>query len=255
MSPRTDSYLSLCLEQASKSSLHYRHGCIVVRGGKVIGQGYNDHRPGFSGCGTLKSGRLANGASNSPALLALKLRSSKSKSKSKSKHSDQAEENVFTDLASTDTSELGGVGVANSPLSMHSEMMAIQSALSLSSNAASYGSARSSALLEKPGLFKLSSRGKRALRLRNLKSYVDALCDEALAAKVSKTATGMRCSGEQHVQPSRYEPSASQCRHSENQEVQRGGEEGGEGEECTAIYSEKCSIRPEEASVCSSSRV
>ena len=71
MSPLTDSYLSLCLEQASKSSLHYRHGCIIVRGGKVIGQGYNDRRPGFSGCGTLKSGRLANGASNSPALLAL----------------------------------------------------------------------------------------------------------------------------------------------------------------------------------------
>ena len=252
MSPRTDSYLSLCLEQASKSSLHYRHGCIVVRGGKVIGQGYNDRRPGFSGCGTLKSGRLANGASNSPALMALKL--SNSKSKSKSKQSYQGEGTVSMDLASTDTSELGVVGLANSPLSMHSEMMAIQSALSLSSNTASYGSARSSALLQKPGLSKLSSRSKRELRLRNLKSYVDAVCDEALAAKASKRTTGMRCSGEQHVQPCQFEPSASQRRYTENQGLQRGGG-GGEGEECTAIYSEEYSVRPEEASVCSSSQV
>jgi hypothetical protein len=34
---KTDSYLTLCLEQAAKSALHYRHGCIIVRGGKVIG--------------------------------------------------------------------------------------------------------------------------------------------------------------------------------------------------------------------------
>ena len=257
MSPRTDSYLSLCLEQASKSSLHYRHGCIIVRGGKVIGQGYNDFRPGFSGCVTLKSGRLANGASNSPALMALKRSNSKSKSKSKQSHYDEG--TVIMDLASTDSSELGGVCLANSPLSMHSEMMAIQSALSLSSNTASYGSARSSSLLQKPGLFKLSSWGKRELRLRNLKSYVDAVCDEALAAKASKTAAGMRCSGEQHVQPSRFEPSTSQCRHTEKQGLQQrgggGGGERGEGEECAAVHSEEYSVRPEEAPVCSSSRL
>lgn len=45
---KTDNYLTLCLEQAAKSPLHYRHGCIVVRGGKVIGQGYNDYRPGVA---------------------------------------------------------------------------------------------------------------------------------------------------------------------------------------------------------------
>ncbi|KAL8994626.1 MAG: hypothetical protein Q9169_005448 [Polycauliona sp. 2 TL-2023] len=46
---RNDTYLSLCLEQASLSSLHYRHGCIIVRGGKIIGKGYNDYRSGFNG--------------------------------------------------------------------------------------------------------------------------------------------------------------------------------------------------------------
>ena len=253
MSPRTDSYLSLCLEQASKSSLHYRHGCIVVRGGKVIGQGYNDHRPGFSGGVTLKSGTLAHGASNSPALMAFKQSNSKSKSKSKQSH--YGEGTVIMDLASTDTSELGGVCLANSPLSMHSEMMAIQSALSLSSSTASYGSARSSSLLQKPGLFKLSSRGKRELRLRNLKSYVDAVCNEALAAKATKTGAGTQFSGEQRVQPSQYEPSASQCGQAEGSGLQQRGGGGQEGEECTTVHSEEYSVRREEASVCSSSRV
>ena len=50
MSPRTDSYMSLCLEQAAMSPLHYRHGAIIVNGGKIIGKGYNDYRPGFDGC-------------------------------------------------------------------------------------------------------------------------------------------------------------------------------------------------------------
>jgi len=68
---KTDNYLTLCLEQAAKSPLHYRHGSIIVRGGKVIGQGYNDYRPGFNG-GALKHGRIANGAMNGPAIADLK---------------------------------------------------------------------------------------------------------------------------------------------------------------------------------------
>ena len=237
MSPRTDSYLSLCLEQASKSSLHYRHGCIIVRGGEIIGQGYNDYRPGFSGCVTVKSGRLACGASNSPALMALKL--GKSKSKSRAKQYSYGESTASMDLASMDISEIGGGCLANSPLSMHSEMMAIQSALSLSSNTASYGSARSSALLQKPGLSKLSSRGKRESRLRNLKSYTDTICDEALAARVPRTAAGMQYRGESHVQASRFEPSASQCGLAEQSGLQQ-QEGGGEGEQegCTAIHNQ-----------------
>jgi hypothetical protein len=68
---KTDNYLTLCLEQATKSPLHYRHGCIVVRGGKVIGQGHNDYRPGFDG-GALKHGRVASSALNGPALADMK---------------------------------------------------------------------------------------------------------------------------------------------------------------------------------------
>jgi hypothetical protein len=33
---KTDNYLDLCLDQAAKSPLRYRHGA-VVHGGKVIG--------------------------------------------------------------------------------------------------------------------------------------------------------------------------------------------------------------------------
>ena len=72
MSPRTNSYLSLCLEQVSLSSLHYRHRCVIVPGGNVIGQGYNDHKPRFNGGGILKTGRFGASASASSAIVALK---------------------------------------------------------------------------------------------------------------------------------------------------------------------------------------
>jgi deoxycytidylate deaminase len=68
---KTDNYLTLCLEQAAKSPLRYRHGCIIVRGGKVIGQGHNDYRPGFDS-GTLKHGRVAGSALNGLALAEMK---------------------------------------------------------------------------------------------------------------------------------------------------------------------------------------
>jgi hypothetical protein len=55
---RTDKYLDLCLAQATKSPLRYRHGAVIVRGGKVIDQGYNDYRSGFDG-GALKTGALS----------------------------------------------------------------------------------------------------------------------------------------------------------------------------------------------------
>ncbi|MCJ1438461.1 hypothetical protein MMC27_007851 [Xylographa pallens] len=138
MSPRTDSYLSLCLEQASKSSLHYRHGCIIISGGKIIGNGYNDYRPGYNG-GALKTGKLAAcSALNSPAILALKQKQ-KQKQRPKSK---PRQESTFVEDAdeegpeSASTSTLspfespawdrsgGGRRLANQPLSMHSEMMA-----------------------------------------------------------------------------------------------------------------------------------
>ncbi|KAL8836361.1 MAG: hypothetical protein Q9170_002934 [Blastenia crenularia] len=77
---RSDYYLSLCLEQAALSSLHYRHGCIIVRGGKVIGKGYNEYRPGFNS-GVQSTGRLSSASAiDKPG-------HSKSKSKPKKKPS------------------------------------------------------------------------------------------------------------------------------------------------------------------------
>ncbi|KAI4693356.1 uncharacterized protein J4E88_001727 [Alternaria novae-zelandiae] len=191
---KTDNYLNLCLEQAAKSPLRYRHGAIIVRGGKVIGQGYNDHRSGFDG-GALKTGRLP-------------LRSS---TKRELGIPEGHVNKTFTPFES-----MGGGGkLANTPLSMHSEMMAIHSALSASSTLAS--SAVSS---EKP-CFKLSGDSKRKSRLRReaINSYVKAICEAALAQ--STAASGNAQSG---VQEWRFESSASGSRETEPC-VSRPGEE------------------------------
>ncbi|PMD64023.1 uncharacterized protein K444DRAFT_660705 [Hyaloscypha bicolor E] len=165
MSPRNDMYLSLCLAQAELSPLHYRHGSIIVRGGKVIGQGFNNYRPGFDG-GALKSGVLLDG----PAIAELKQRL-KSKPKSKNKPDHQQDDATFTPFESS------GCGPhANVNLSMHSEMMAIRSALSLSSGTlSSQTSARSAKCFEKP-CFKLPGDSKkRKARARGLKAYAAAV--------------------------------------------------------------------------------
>ncbi|KAK5715121.1 hypothetical protein LTR15_010537 [Elasticomyces elasticus] len=125
---KTDNYLTLCLEQAAKSPLHYRHGCIVVRGGKVIGQGYNDYRPGYDG-GALKHGRIANHTLDGPAMAEMKEKMKKQKEKPKQQ---QQPGKSFVPFEGT-----GGGHQANVPLSMHSEMMAIHSALSASATLAS----------------------------------------------------------------------------------------------------------------------
>lgn len=150
MSLRTDSYLSFCFEQAQKSPLHFRHGCIIVRGGKVIGQGYNTYRPGFDG-GALKHGNMVGGL-NGLSMQEFKQHLDQKKPICKSEPSDERVGSPFTPFES-----LVGGHHLNAPLSMHSEMMAIQSALSLSSAAqASQKSARSAKWLQKPCL-KLSS--------------------------------------------------------------------------------------------------
>ncbi|KAL1901800.1 hypothetical protein Sste5346_001503 [Sporothrix stenoceras] len=48
-SAKSDNYLNLCLEQAELSPLNFWPGAIVVKGGKVLGAGFNDHRPGYDG--------------------------------------------------------------------------------------------------------------------------------------------------------------------------------------------------------------
>ncbi|KAL2067145.1 hypothetical protein VTL71DRAFT_1569 [Oculimacula yallundae] len=170
MSPRNDTNLSLCLAQADLSPLHYRHGAIIVRGGKVIGQGFNTYRPGFDG-GALKSGVLPSASLDGPSIAELKQRL-KAKPKSKSNKPD---EGSFTPFEAT------GCGHnANIALSMHSEMMAIQSALSLSSGTqSSQTSARSAKCFQKP-CFKLPGDSKkRKARARGLKAYAKAVCEEA----------------------------------------------------------------------------
>jgi deoxycytidylate deaminase len=156
---KNDTYLNLCLEQAANSPLRYRHGCIVVRGGKVIGQGYNDYRSGYDG-GALKSGRLP-------------LRAATASAAQPKKAKDSADQTFMP----FETVTGGGGRLANTPLSMHSEMMAIHSALSTSSKGAC------SAVSSQKPCFKLSGSSKRGARLRNeaIKSYVKTICTAALA--------------------------------------------------------------------------
>lgn len=190
---KTDNYLSLCLEQAAKSPLHYRHGAIVVRGGKVIGHGHNDYRPGFNG-GALKSGRIAHGGYDGAAIAELK---KKLKGKQKCDKPEKQQQNQV-DRSSTfvpfESTNSGGGHSVNQPLSMHSEMMAIYSALNASSAMSSTTFSR-----EKP-CFKLPCADKRKARLRRnvLEAYVKAVC---------QTSAG---TGKLQVQECGFETSASQ---------------------------------------------
>ena len=239
MSPRSDIFLSLCLAQAELSPLHYRHGSIIVRGGKVIGQGFNCYRPGFDG-GALKSGVLPSASLDGPAIAELKRRL-KSKPKPKNKPDYQQDDDTFTPFEST------GCGPnANVHLSMHSEMMAIRSALSLSSGTlSSQTSARSAKCFEKP-CFKLPGDSKkRKARARSLKAYAAAVCAEAEAA-----STGKAYGGKFSTQKSGFEPSSSQPGfQGERQQFQRqgGGQRVSRGEGARGLeHMEKCRETPTE---------
>jgi hypothetical protein len=110
----------------------------------------------------------------------------------------------------------------NAPLSMHSEMMAIQSALSLSSGAqASQKSARSAKWLQKP-CFKLSSVSKRKARLQGLKAYVEAVCIESAAEGYNVKQLG----GKLSLQKSCFEAHPSQPGQGRAQLWHRGGGQG-----------------------------
>jgi hypothetical protein len=185
---RTDNYLNLCLDQAAKSPLHYRHGAIIVRGGKVIGQGYNDYRTGFDG-GALKTGLLPLRSLDGPAIAELKKKKLKSR-RHVIEEAVPAAAKTFTPFEMT----TGGGKLANTPLSMHSEMMAIQSALSAASCAAS------SAVSFQKSCFKLSGDSKRKARLRReaVKLYVETVCKFAAEQHT----------GESSVQEWRFEQSA-----------------------------------------------
>ncbi|KAK0631566.1 hypothetical protein B0T14DRAFT_559355 [Immersiella caudata] len=162
---KTDNYLNLCLEQAAQSPLFHRHGSIVVKGGKIIGQGFNDYRSGYDG-GALKTGRLP--AASFPLDDAVV-----SKRKPKSKLTDPPSASTFVPFERS----AGGGGPANTCFSMHSEMMAINSALAASSTLAA-----STASFIKPH-FKLSGRHSKPSLLRGndaVKSYVERVCLDAM---------------------------------------------------------------------------
>ena len=215
---RNDTYLSLCLEQASLSPLHYRHGCIVVRGGKVIGKGYNDYRSGFNGgaesTGQLGSARAFNGPEKHDW---------NQKTKKRYPKTNDACPKFSTTYIAFDSENhpvgTGGGSLANTPLSMHSEMMAINSALSLSSAIACQGTVRSTQWLQKP-CFKLPSRSKRQSRLQQLKAYADAVCGD-----VQKSSTTSERRGKSSVQQSRFEAAAAQAFTGLPKGQQRGGGE------------------------------
>jgi deoxycytidylate deaminase len=199
---KTNNYLSLCREQAALSSLHYRHGCVIVRGGKVVGQGFNDSRAGFDG-GALKHGRIASGGLDGPAILDLK-RKRKLKPKPEPSSSVNNNSKSFTPYES-----MGGGHRANVPLSMHSEMMAIHSAIARSSTLTA--TAVSSV---KPS-FKLPGSSKRKTRLRQeaLKAYVKLVCCAALEQQQQhgeKQSDAERREGKSSVQQWCFEASASQ---------------------------------------------
>ena len=226
MSPRTDQYLSLCLSEASKSPLHYRHGCVIVAGGKVIGKGFNHYRPGFCG-NTLKTGQLSKASAlNGAAISSLK---QKTKQKCKQQEFRREEDNsictstlsVMPALTGCKNGNAAG-WTPNTPLSMHSEMMAIHSALSTSSTRSSVG--RSSVrCLEKP-CFQLSGGSKRKDKLRE---YVRAVCEEQAAIVEGRSYRASTCVGKWQVQESRFEAPTHQFCQGEKWQLQK-WEQGGE---------------------------
>ncbi|KAL9086331.1 MAG: hypothetical protein Q9159_004231 [Coniocarpon cinnabarinum] len=126
MSCRVDNYLNLCLTEAAQSPLRYRHGAIIVRGGKVIGRGHNAYRSGFDG-GALQHGSYGM-TEFRPVHAKSKLKSKRKSSPSMSpSHCPSSGTNAFFRPFEATS---GGGHLANTPLSMHSEMMAIQDALS-----------------------------------------------------------------------------------------------------------------------------
>lgn len=139
MSSKTN-YLGHCLELAERSPLYHRHGCVVVKGGRIIGRGFN--KPSLSG-GAVKTGTLRTGGSPSSIDAEMKSKHRKSKHKQKdglpnpfSNNSNPAKQQALDDGASFQPFEAGG-GFSNTPLTVHSEMAAIMDVLQKSTTLSS----------------------------------------------------------------------------------------------------------------------
>jgi hypothetical protein len=172
---KSDQYLTHCLEQASLSTLRFRHGSIIVKGGKVIGQGFNDYRPGFDG-GALKTGILPLASFpfvDTTTAAANNVDSASTDGNAKPKNPSNAPLTQFELLrAGAGNNRSGGGGsTANTSLSMHSEMMAVQSALAASSTLAAGAVSRTKPYLKLPG----DSKAKRALRREAVRSYAESV--------------------------------------------------------------------------------
>lgn len=179
---KTDQYLNLCLNQAALSSLHYRHGCVVVKGGKVIGQGFNDCRPGYDGGSVLKTGVLPKAAAS---VKPDKPDPPKSKSNFK-----------------TVESIVGNCGAghpANARLTCHSEMMAINSVLSSCSTQAASTFSHVKPSLELLG----DSKRKRAIQRDAVLAYARSVCLATFGPQVQQGA-GPAETAESRVRPATY---------------------------------------------------
>lgn len=200
---KADSYLNLCIEQARLSPLHFRHGCVVVKGGKVIGQGFNDYRPGYDGGSVLKTGVLPKTASPFDGRARSKSKPDKNKS---SGHPDsQRPQTKFMPVEALAGNCGGGGHHANARLSMHSEMMAINSALTSSSALAANTVSHVKPRFKLPG----DSKRKRELRRQTLAAYVRAVCLEAACGAGAQSQ--VQCAGKAQDVEWRFEPAASRC--------------------------------------------
>ncbi|KAK8065770.1 hypothetical protein PG997_012517 [Apiospora hydei] len=170
---KTDNYKNLCLAQALNSPLKYQHGCIIVKGGKVIGQGFNDIRSGFDG-GALKTGQLPLSAAPRPASPAAGPTNAAAKPKN------------FTAYESI--VGMGGGPLANTPLTMHSEMMAINSALSSSSTLAATTVSSIKPCYKLPG----DTKRKRELRRGAVAAFVDRVCRAELKQGIQQGTNSLQ---------------------------------------------------------------
>ncbi|KAI1499881.1 hypothetical protein F5X99DRAFT_430263 [Biscogniauxia marginata] len=165
---KSDYYLTLCLEQAEQSPLHYRHGCIVVKGGKVIGKGFNDYRPGYDG-GALKTGLL-------PTRSLAVDKQPHHKRHIMTKGGKPGQKQGFKPFENTVGILAGGHHQAQNSLSMHSEMMAINSALASSSTLAATTVSHIKPLLTPSH----DSKFKRQQRGKMLNEYAQRVCYDAV---------------------------------------------------------------------------
>ncbi|KAF1352251.1 hypothetical protein BDV97DRAFT_397289 [Delphinella strobiligena] len=143
MSSKTN-YLNLCLGLAEHSPLHQRHGCVVVKGGKVIGSGFNTHT--LAG-GALKTGEMRS-SSSSDAEMSLR-----------------HDEGAFAAI------ETCG-GYINTPLTVHSEMAAIMDVLQKSTKLSSKTSS-----CEKPASKVSGSKRKTSKKNEAIRVYVERFCE------------------------------------------------------------------------------